>query len=185
MQAHEDGPGRRRRRDRVELPPDSTIEAWKDEGLTYQEMVDRWYALTDGKELATRSAFNMRLSRAGKTTPKAKDQPVIPWIVETRHQSTYHMQMLRFEGMRRRGEELQPKKESKLDSFLAKRAGKTVIIYEPNSTQGFWDVPVEWFDEDIVRHPALRSLEGTRRPPTASRREAVKDRARERFFDAS
>lgn len=170
---------RRRRRDRVELPPDDTIKEWKDEGLTYQQMVERWYEQTDGEELATNKAFAMRCSRNGWTKPPV-EQPVIPWVVETRHQSEYHLQMLRFEGMRRRGEKLNPKKEEKLDGFLALRAGKTVVHYEPNSAQGFWDVQKEWFDTDIFRDPKLHSLSGTK-APAASRRDSVTAKARERF----
>jgi hypothetical protein len=186
MQAQDDEPlnrPRRRRRDRVELPPLSTIERWKKvEHLTYQSMVERWYYETDGRELATPAAFAMVCSRHG-WTGEAVQQPVIPWVVETRHQNKYKLQMLRSEGRRRRGETLPVKVESKLDFFLSQRVGKTVILYEPNTPQGFWDVPVEWFDDDIIRDPALRALEGTK-APTASRRKAVIDAARERFYGA-
>lgn len=186
MQTQDDEPlnrPRRRRRDRVELPPHSTIERWKkEEGLTYQAMVERWFFETDGKELATPAAFAMVCSREGWTGEPVV-QPVIPWIVETRHQSKYKLQMLRAEGRRRRGEKLDPKVESKLDFFLSQRVGKTVILYEPNTKDGFHDVKLEWFDHDIIRDPALRALEGTK-APTASRRKAVIDAARERFHGA-
>lgn len=167
---------------RVELPDDGTIERWKlVDKLTYGEMVDRWHTLTEGRELATEAAFAMRCSRRGWTKP-AKQTNLIPWVIEGRHKFKHHVQMLRYEAMRRRGEEIHdPRKVSKLDHFLAERvAAKTVIKYEPNSAEGFWDVPAEWFDTDIVRDPELYELEGTPRPSTKARREALIERAREK-----
>lgn len=169
---------------RVELPDDETIRRWKqDEKLTYAEMVDRWYTLTGGRELAQPGAFAMRCSRRG-WTKAAKQTNLIPWVVETRHQHSHWIQMLRYEAMRRRGEEItDSRKRSKLDYFLAERAGKTVIKYEPNSVEGFWDVPLEWFDVDIVRDPELVALEGSRRPPSKARQEALIERTRARLRD--
>ena len=189
MQAGEQDPGypdvRRRRRDRVELPSLSTIKDWKDEGLSYQAMVDRWYEQTEGKELATRAAFALVCSRKGWTDQTVKAQPVIPWVVETRHQNKYKLQMLRAIGQQARGEKLAKRLESKVGSFLAKRAGKTVIHYEPNSAEGFWDIPVEWFDlwgdkSPVVRDPELHSLTESKAPPVV-RRQAVIDAARAKF----
>lgn len=168
-------------RRRVELPDDSTIKRWKlDEKLTYQQMVERWYEMTDGRELAKPAAFAMRCSRNGWTKPQ-KQSPLIPWVLEERHKMKQHAAMLRYEWKRQLGETIPPDKLSNVHFFFRQRAEKqTVIHYEPNSQQGFWDIPREWFDatDALVRDPDLMPLSGTPDPGTPAKRKSAITRAK-------
>lgn len=168
-------------RRQVELPDDSTIKRWKlEEKLTYQQMVERWYEMTEGRELAKPGAFAMRCSRRGWTKPQRVSTDLIPWVVEDRHQHMHHIQMLRYEAKRRAGDDSIPAKKLKdLASFLSQRLQKqTVIHYEPNSAEGFWDIPREWFDTDIIRDPDLMPLSGTPDPGTPTKRKNAIARAK-------
>lgn len=157
---------------KVELPDDATIRHWKlDEGISYREMVERWYELSAGRWLVTRQAFAMRCSRNGWTTPKGRN-PHIPWVVEERHKNHHYIQMLRYLWLAEcEVEGIPPQKFRNMEYFFAERLEKgTVIHYEPNSAKGFHDVPREKGDKDVVRDPDYHE--------ELMKRQARKDRSR-------
>lgn len=163
---------------RVETPDDTTVIRWRvEEGMSYKAMAQRWYEETNN--LVNPKTFTVRCSRLGLTNPPATS-PLLPWVVEMRHQHKNTIQVLRYERKRRAGEYVPARKLAQCEAWVAERLRKNVVIrYEPNSEKGFWEVPREWFDTDIVRDPDLVSLEGTK-DPGPKKRAAVIAQARQR-----
>lgn len=156
---------------RSTMPDKTTMERWRAEGLSWPQVAQRWYE--ESNHLVRVDSLTMHASRLGLT--KAPEvSPLMPWVLERRHRYTNRAQMLRYEIKRRKGEAIPPKKASQLEYFFLERLQKgTVIKYEPNSAQGLWDVPKEWFDTDVVRDPDLVALEGTKDPGPANRAKVI------------
>lgn len=157
---------------RNEMPPDATIQAWLEAGLTHQAMADRWYEMSEGRWAPGRKAFSMRISRRGWSTPMERC-PLVPWHVVQDHLHLYEPKMLRRVWQLRRGDDLSEHDLSRIDKFLDDlREQKAVIHYEPDTVldSPFVWVPAEWFDDDIFRDPRLLSLVGSTPPRTRKER---------------
>jgi hypothetical protein len=86
------------------------------------------------------------------------DDQLIPWKVEPQHRWAYPLAMLRAESRVRRGEELREQDARKLPAFLKKLEDENlVVMYEPRTEEGFWLVPREPEDTDIIRTPKRKT----------------------------
>ena len=143
----------RSRRARYALvPPVEDLRRMRDQKMTHQEIADEVFARTG--ERVTRNAVTMALTRAGVQGTVRRYSDLIPWRVKPKHEHDYHLAMLRFEARRRRELPLTEAQNRRLDGWLARLDHKGVVVfYEPDSPDGFYLLPRQETDADIIRHP--------------------------------
>lgn len=74
--------------------------------------------------------------------------------MKTKHRGSHAASMLRLEARRRAGSELTPIREKRLNAFLERLAKERAVVhYEPDTEHGFFLVPREPRDTDIIRKP--------------------------------
>lgn len=128
------------------------IRWMEEEGLTYAEMTERH--LAKYHIYVSQTAWSNFRRRQGLGRRIARNSEVIPWAVEPRHQMRYIVQMLRFEARAREGRFLTELEQHKLSLFKQRLEEMNAVIhYEPETEDGFYYVPREEGDEDIVRMP--------------------------------
>lgn len=142
------------------------IVDWKDQGLTYQDMADKWFE-ESGIRVAP-NTFRMALARAGRTVaPRRKFEDLIPWQpIWAGHNMDYNLQRLRWLGRRRNGEQLPEDVEGRLNKWLRELAelrdeegNACSLAYDYESEHGFYFLPREPGDLDMgdglwIRPPA-------------------------------
>lgn len=124
----------------------------RDQKMTHQQIADEVFNRTG--ERVTREAVTMALSRAGIKGTVRRYDDLIPWRVKPKHEHNYHLAMLRFEARRRRGLPLTENQTRRLDGWRASLDKKGVVVfYEPESPDGFYLVPKQSSDDDVIRRP--------------------------------
>ncbi|PPT16679.1 hypothetical protein CYQ11_19695 [Streptomyces cinnamoneus] len=125
---------------------------WIEENRDYQWIVDK-YLEKYGIQTTTSMWATFR-HRKGLKRRLTRDTNLIPWEIKPEHRWAYPVVMLRFEARRRAGKELKPADQARLDSWIAEREQeKTVVYYDPATEDGFFYVPREKSDKDLIRQP--------------------------------
>lgn len=129
------------------LPPKSVLQQWYGEGLSYADMARRHNAATG--ENRTRQAFYMACSRYGISEPQNLDhKAVLPPNMRPEHSKLYDTQMIRQWDARRQGKTYGAREDQKINGWLAHlNDAKVVLLYKPNTQQGWWPVPRKPSDE--------------------------------------
>jgi hypothetical protein len=139
-------------RTRGRIPDETEVKRLFEEGLTYQAIVDTLREKYN--EELTISAISQLRYRRGWERRINRDDKLIPWAVKKEHRWEYPVAMLRAEVRRRSGAELSQYDKDRLQSFLDMLTeGNLVVHYDPDTEEGFFLVPREEKDEDIVRMP--------------------------------
>lgn len=136
------------------VPDQTQMRRYLDEGLTQAQIVERWEK--DSGLKASRSAIGMAISRYGlkSSRPRERYMDMIPWKLEPEHMNVPEARLLRLEGRVRRGKDLTPTELRWLRGWRNELEEKgAVIVYRPETEQGFWWVPRTDEDDDIVRRP--------------------------------
>lgn len=122
------------------LPPISTLVAWRDEGLTHADMVQRIYE-RDGVVVA-RSTVSAALSRSGKTNPVRYESIPDSWRpISLKHQGAYDLMMLRTLGRVAEGKPLPRETRDRLEAWKKNlRDDDCVVAYIRESEYGFYRV---------------------------------------------
>jgi hypothetical protein len=129
------------------------VVRWFEEGRTYQWMVEE-YKRKYNIETVPSLWGNFR-RRRGLPRRITRDDELIPWFVDERHRWAYPLAMLRVEGRRRAGRPLRAADQRRLDSWLQYLHDENVVVhYDPQTRDGFFYVPRESGDDDIIRRPA-------------------------------
>lgn len=128
------------------------VRRWFEEGLTYEEM-SRIYLEKYGIETVPSLWGNFR-RRRGLARRIVRDDELIPWAVQEQHRWHYYLQMLRLEARHRAGQPVRKADENRWRNFITMLAeDNAVVYYDPETEQGFFLVPREPGDTDIVRRP--------------------------------
>ncbi|MCP3755748.1 hypothetical protein ACFRJ1_16950 [Streptomyces sp. NPDC056773] len=130
---------------------------WLAEGKSYAWMVQKYQEKYETE--TTPSYWAVYKNRAGLPLRIARDNDLIPWKVEQPHRWAYDLVMLRFEARRRAVEQgdtnlkpLSDYDETRLSSWKRGLAeANAVVYYDPTTEDGFFLVPREESDTDIVR----------------------------------
>jgi DNA-binding transcriptional MerR regulator len=134
------------------VPDKTTMRRLLEAGMTHKEIAEWVYEQTG--EPVARVSVTRAVERYGLQGEITRYDDLIPWRVRTEHAHDYAARMLRMEARRRRGKKLAPEWEAKLDSWLQQLEEKhAVVTYVPDSPNGFYYVPREEGDEDIIRKP--------------------------------
>ncbi|WP_327068714.1 hypothetical protein [Kitasatospora sp. NBC_01302] len=125
---------------------------WLREGKSYAWMVEKY--LEKYNIQTTTSMWATFRHRKGLDLRITRDADLIPWEVKEEHRWQYPLVMLRFEARRRAGHELKEADLSRLTSWKAERESTgTVVYYAPQTEDGFFYVPREASDTDLIREP--------------------------------
>lgn len=132
------------------VPPKEVLQRWIDEGLNRQQMTDRVAEQTG--ERVTPNAISVAMNRYGMDPLRPRYADVLPWEVQTKDVGHRYARMLRLLGRRRAGGNLSRQEDSQLDRFLKKLTeANAVVVYVPDSPEGFYAVPRIPEDTDVVR----------------------------------
>lgn len=129
---------------------------WFEEGRTYQWMTEQ-YKTKYNIETVPSLWGNFR-RRRGLARRINRDDELIPWHVLPQHRWAYPLAMLRVEGRIRAGYEVRPTDAERHESWrrMLEEEG-AVVHYDPDTDQGFFYVPRESGDDDIIRRPRLKT----------------------------
>lgn len=126
---------------------------WIESGKKYDWIVGEYKRKYD-EEITPAMVASYR-SRHGLSKRQVRHDDLVPWFVEPPHRNSYLLEMLRLEGRVRAGEELTGRAAKRHRDFRENLAAKNAVVhYEPNSEDGFYYVPGEEGDDDIIRRPA-------------------------------
>jgi hypothetical protein len=122
--------------------------------MTQHQMVDAWEQESGMR--VSRSAIAMAMQRAD--VPAAKPRPryedMLPWHVRGEHRLNAQARLLRLEGRRRKGGHLTSRELNWLTTWREElAAANAVIVYEPDTEEGFFWVVRNDTDTDIIRRP--------------------------------
>ena len=132
-------------------------------GYRFSEIQQKYFDETDiwVNSLSTFTNWAARLGLEERRHTRTDD--LIPWPVRREHRYRYAIMMLRAEAKRRQGKPLTDIEQRRLERWLAwLRENNAVVHYDPDTEQGWWYVPREPSDDDIIRRPP-KSQARTRR----------------------
>lgn len=135
-------------------PPKAKLEQYIREGLTQQQMADRWSE--EGNVSITRSTIAMAMSRYGLKSARPRDRytDMIPWTLRTEHTMAAETRLLRLEARRRRGDDISERDRVWLSNWLTELdKDQKVLIYDDRTPRGWWYLPRTDEDDDIIRRP--------------------------------
>jgi hypothetical protein len=140
---------------------EAEVEKWFQQNKTYAWMRQ---AYLDQYGIETSISMWGNYRRRHKMKRRiTRDDNLIPWAVEEKHRFRYEVIMLRLEARVRDGQELPDREAKKLRSWLADLEEKNAVVhYDPETEQGFFLVPREEQDTDIIREPEEKTTKRRR-----------------------
>lgn len=129
---------------------------WFEEGKTYAEMCDI-YRTKYNIEVVPSLFGNFR-RRRGLPRRIARNDDLIPWAIAEKHVTAYPLAMLRVESRLREGLPLRQTDEERVSSWKAMlEEGNLVVHYDPDTDAGFYYVPRERGDDDLIHKPRVKT----------------------------
>lgn len=129
---------------------------WMTEGRSYKWMTEEYLRKYHIKMGA--SGWSNFRRRRGLPRRQARNDDLIPWKVKDEHRFAYPLAMLRVEARRREGMELRESDQERLASFLEKLEEEGAVVhYEPETEQGFFLVPRQPGDDDLIHKPKRKT----------------------------
>lgn len=104
----------------------------------------------------SRSAIAMAMSRwdVPSAKPRPRYEDMLPWHVKAEHRLNAQARLLRLEGRRRKGGHLTSRELNWLTTWREElAAANAVIVYDPDTSEGFFWVVREPMDDDVIRRP--------------------------------
>lgn len=135
--------------------PDKTwLRRHAQAGLTQQQMVDAWEKESGIRVSRSAIAMAMRRQDVEAARPRPRYEDTLPWHVLDEHKYNAQARLLRLEGRRRQGRALNAKELQWLTTWRRElETHNAVVVYDPDTEDGFhWVQRVE-SDDDIVRRP--------------------------------
>lgn len=131
---------------------ETEVKRWFEEGKTYREMVDLYREQYNLE--VSQTMFSNRRALRGWTRRHVRDDELIPWHVEPQHRNERPVVMLRLEARKRAGLPISESEEAELAYFLGQLKEKSAVVYyDPTTERGFFYVPREAGDDDLIRRP--------------------------------
>lgn len=134
------------------IQDEAEVIRWFEEGRTYAWMIAE-YKRKYGIDTVPSMWGNFR-RRRGLDRRIVRDDDLIPWFVKEEHRWAYPLAMLRAEARRRAGKELTETDTSRLGNWLEMLEEENAVVhYDPDTDEGFFYIPREPKDDDIIRQP--------------------------------
>ncbi|WP_353707252.1 hypothetical protein ABRQ22_14695 [Cellulosimicrobium sp. ES-005] len=131
---------------------ETEVRRWFEEGRSYAWMVEEYerkYNIS-----TTPSLWANYRRRKGLEPRLVRDEALIPWRVAPEHRWAYPLALLRIEARRRAGAEISANDEGRLARFKETLAdGDLVVHYDPDTEEGFFLIPREPGDKDMIHEP--------------------------------
>lgn len=144
------------KRGRTVVAPNKTeLRRYLERGLTQQQIADEWEK--DSGYRVSRSTIGMAIARYGleSSRPRLRYEDLLPWHVAQQHLMAYDARMLRYEGRRRAGLEVDSDTITRLEGWIRDlRSRDAVVHYDPDTAEGFYWVKRSEEDDDLIRRPA-------------------------------
>lgn len=142
----------------TKIVDEGEVVRWFDEGRTYQWMVDE-YKRKYNIETVPSLWGNFR-RRRGLARRINRDDELIPWFVKNEHRWSYPLAMLRVEGRVRAGMEIRPTDAERHATWRRRLDEMNAVVhYDPDTDEGFFYVPREKGDTDIIRRPRAKTTQ--------------------------
>ncbi|WP_436739913.1 hypothetical protein [Streptomyces sp. BBFR102] len=134
------------------IQDESEVVRWFEEGRTYAWMIAE-YKRKYNIDTVPSMWGNFR-RRRGLDRRIVRDDELIPWFVKEEHRWAYPLAMLRAEARRRAGKELTETDTSRLGNWLEMLEEENAVVhYDPDTDEGFFYIPREPEDDDLIRRP--------------------------------
>ncbi|MGW7434735.1 hypothetical protein [Streptomyces sp. NPDC054849] len=131
---------------------------WFEEGWTYQDMIDE-YKRKYNIDTVSSTWGNFRY-RKGLARRIARNDELIPWAMKKEHRQLYPVIMLRAEARRRAGLDMDEDKTKRLESWKNMLEEENAVVhYDPDTKDGFFYVPREPGDDDLIRRPQEKTTQ--------------------------
>ncbi|WP_042800924.1 hypothetical protein [Streptomyces sp. C] len=129
---------------------------WFREEKTYAWMVEQYkekYGITTTEPMW--AAFRRRNGIDRRNT---RSEDLLPWKLREDHRHLYPAMMLRTEGRQRAGKPVAADKAKKLASWKQYLEENNLVVhYDYDTEEGFFFVPREERDTDLIREPEVRT----------------------------
>ncbi|MFI1655606.1 hypothetical protein ACH4ZU_11965 [Streptomyces sp. NPDC020472] len=143
------------------MPPrkiqdEQEVIRWFEEGRTYTWMQETYRTKYNIETTIPMWAAFRR--RKGLDRRNLRDDELIPWKVEDEHRHLYPLMMLRIEARVRAGREESEHNLKRLASWKEKLKNRGLVVhYDPETEAGFFYVPHEESDTDLIREPSQKT----------------------------
>ncbi|MGA5019237.1 hypothetical protein ACPCAA_17695 [Streptomyces griseoincarnatus] len=141
------------------MPPrkiqnESEVIRWFEEGRTYEWMQQTYREKYNIETTVPMWAAFRR--RKGLDRRNLRADNLLPWKVKAEHRHLYPAIMLRCEARLRAGRELNERDTKRLANWKTMLdEDKLVVHYDPDTTEGFFYIPREERDTDLIREPQV------------------------------
>lgn len=138
-------------------PNATQLRMYLAKGLNQRQVVEAWEK--DSGIRVSRSTIGMAMKRFGfdSPNPRPRYEDMLPWTVRKEHTMVWDARMLRLESKRRRGEPLTEKEKRVLTQWRTRlEEANAVVVYEPETEEGFFWMQRRADDDDIVRRGRVR-----------------------------
>ncbi|AOQ27079.1 immunity repressor [Streptomyces phage Brataylor] len=134
------------------IQDEGEVLRWFEEGRTYDWMVEE-YRRKYNIETVPSLWGNFR-RRRGLPRRIVRDDDLIPWLIKEEHRWLYPLAMLRVEARLRAGAKVSELELSRVTNWkqMLEEEG-AVVHYDPDTEDGFFYVPRQPGDEDIIHKP--------------------------------
>ncbi|MET8111167.1 hypothetical protein [Streptomyces prasinus] len=141
------------------IQDEQEVIRWFEEGRTYQWMIDEYKRKYHIDTVA--SMWGNFRRRRGLDRRIVRNDELIPWFVKEEHRWAYPLAMLRAEA-RRREDKATEDDLTRLAAWKKMIEENNVVVhYDPDTEDGFFYIPREPQDDDLIRRPAKKT---THRP---------------------
>ncbi|QAY17710.1 transcriptional repressor [Streptomyces phage Werner] len=138
------------------IQDEGEVLRWFEEGRTYDWMVEE-YKRKYNIETVPSLWGNFR-RRRGLPRRIVRDDDLIPWLIKEEHRWLYPLAMLRVEARKRAGAEVSDLEEKRLQSWREMLAEEDAVVhYDPDTEDGFFYIPRQPGDDDIIHKPARKT----------------------------
>lgn len=138
------------------IQDEGEVIRWFEEGRTYAWMIET-YKKKYGIDTVPSMWSNFR-RRRGLDRRIARDDNLIPWEVKEEHRWQYPVAMLRVEARLRQGFPLTENDQTRLESWKETLEEENAVVhYDPDTEDGFFYVPREDGDDDLIHQPKQKT----------------------------
>ncbi|QYW07876.1 immunity repressor [Streptomyces phage RedBear] len=138
------------------IQDEGEVLRWFEEGRTYDWMVEE-YKRKYNIETVPSLWGNFR-RRRGLPRRIVRDDDLIPWHINEEHRWLYPLAMLRVEARLRAGAKVTDLEMSRVTSWknMLEEEG-AVVHYDPDTEDGFFYVPRQPGDDDLIHKPLRKT----------------------------
>ncbi|AGM12205.1 immunity repressor [Streptomyces phage Danzina] len=138
------------------IQDEGEVLRWFEEGRTYDWMVEE-YRRKYNIETVPSLWGNFR-RRRGLPRRIVRDDDLIPWLIKEEHRWLYPLAMLRVEARLRAGAKVSELELSRVTNWKQMLEEENAVVhYDPDTEDGFFYVPRQPGDDDIIHKPQRKT----------------------------